>query len=99
MKKIFFFIAILIAMGTVNAQTENIVKDSSWKKIYRESYSKINDLIHTKLEVKFDYAKSWMYGKAWISLKPHFYSTDSLTLDAKGMEIKEVAMIKGAAKT
>ncbi len=99
MKKIFFFIAILIAMGTVNAQTENIVKDSSWKKIYRESYTKINALVHTKLEVKFDYVKSWMYGKAWITLKPHFYATDSLTLDAKGMEIKEVAMIKGAAKS
>ena len=99
MKKLFFFIAILIGMGTVKAQTENNVKDSSWKKIYRESYTKINALVHTKLEVKFDYVKSWMYGKAWITLKPHFYATDSLTLDAKGMEIKEVAMIKGAAKS
>ncbi len=34
-------------------------------------------------------------GKAWITLKPHFYATDSLALDAKGMEIKKVAIVKG----
>ena len=30
--------------------------------------------------------------KEWLTLKPHFYPTDSLSLDAKGMEIKEVAL-------
>ena len=39
-----------------------------------------------------------MYGKVWITIQPHFYPTDSLTLDAKGMEIKEVAIIKAASK-
>lgn len=29
-------------------------------------------------------------------MEPHFYPTDSLLLDAKGMEIKEVAVMKGA---
>ena len=53
---------------------------------------KINDLVHTKLDVRFDYDKAWMYGKEWLTLKPHFYATDSLTLDAKGMDIKEVAI-------
>ena len=99
MKKVFFLLAIVIGIGTVQAQFENQVKDSSWKKIYRESYNRINDLVHTKLDVKFDYAKVWMYGKVWITLKPHFYNTDSLTLDAKGMDIKEVSMMKGAAKS
>lgn len=64
---------------------------------YRETPTQINDLVHTKLEARFDYSKSWMYGKAFITLKPHFYSTDSLTLDAKGMEIKKVALVKGSA--
>ena len=58
----------------------------------------INDLVHTKLEVSFDYNKAWMYGKEWVTLHPHFYSTDSLTLDAKGMEIKEIAVMKGNSK-
>lgn len=63
-------------------------------KIYRASPAKVNDLVHTKLDVRFDYAKKYLYGKAWITLKPHFYPTDSLTLDAKGMDIKQVAVVK-----
>ncbi len=70
--------------------------DTSWKKLYRETPARINNLVHTKLEVRPDFSKSWLYGKAWISLKPHFYPTDSLTLDAKGMELKKVALVKGA---
>ncbi|MEO7766013.1 MAG: M1 family metallopeptidase, partial [Ferruginibacter sp.] len=99
MKKPSLFIVMLIAIGTLQAQVGTNPKDTTWKKIYRESYPKINDLINTKLDVKFDYAKSWMYGKTWITLKPHFYPTDSLTLDAKGMDIKEVALIKGTGKS
>ncbi|HEV7783396.1 MAG TPA: M1 family metallopeptidase, partial [Chitinophagaceae bacterium] len=67
----------------------------SWKKEYRETATRINDLVHTRLEVKPDFSKSWLYGKAWITLKPHFYATDSLNLDAKGMEIKTVALVRG----
>ncbi len=69
-------------------------KSDGWKKIYRATATRINDLVNTKLDVKFDYSKSWMYGKAWITLHPHFYATDSLNLDAKGMNINEVAIIK-----
>ena len=61
-------------------------------KIYRASETIFTDLIHTKLEVSFDWSKSWMFGKATITAKPHFYATDSLFLDAKGMEIKSVVM-------
>ncbi len=73
--------------------------DTSWKKVYRGSYPKTNDLVHTKLDVKFDYAKSYLYGKEWLTLQPHFYPTDSVLLDAKGMDIKEISIIKGTAKT
>ena len=72
------------------AQFGSEPQDTSWKNILRESNPKINDLVHTKLDVKFDYEKAYLYGKAWITLKPHFYKTDSLLLDAKGMDIKEV---------
>jgi len=79
------------------AQQNNQLTDTSWKKLYRETAIKINDLVHTRLAVKFDYNKAWMYGKAWITLKPHFYPTDSLTLDAKGMDIKKVSLITGSS--
>ncbi|RAJ04318.1 aminopeptidase N [Chitinophaga skermanii] len=80
------------------AQTKEADADPALK-IYRASATKINDLVNTKLDVRFDYAKRYLYGKAWITLKPHFYATDSLNLDAKGMDIKEVAIVTAGKKT
>lgn len=57
---------------------------------YNASETHINDLIHTKAEVKFDWNKSQLIGKATLTLKPYFYPTDSLTLDAKGFDINTV---------
>lgn len=74
-------------------------KDESWKKVYRSFATKINDLVHTKLEAKFDYNNSYMNGKVWITLKPHFYPTDSLQLDAKGMQINKVEIVKTGKNT
>ena len=100
MKKIFLAFILFGSILTAKAQDENETSsDTSWVRIYRGTYPKINNLVHTKLEVSFDYNKSWMYGKEWVTLQPHFYNTDSLTLDAKGMEIKEISMIKGTSKT
>lgn len=67
--------------------------------IYRGSAPRINDLVHVKLDVRFDYDRQWLYGKEWITLRPHFYPTDSLALDAKGMDIKEIAIMKGSIRT
>jgi len=71
-----------------------VTADTTWKKEYRETATKINNLLHTKLDVTPDFGKSYLYGKAWLTLKPHFYPTDSLNLDAKGMEFKKIALIK-----
>jgi aminopeptidase N len=62
--------------------------------IYRETPARINDLVHTKLDVRFDYQKRYLYGKEWITLKPHFYATDTLRLDAKGMDIHTIDLLK-----
>lgn len=86
---------LLGCLGIIAYSQPKAPVDTSWKKIYRETATKINDLIHTKLELKPDFSKSYCYGKAWITLKPHFYNTDSLTLDAKGMQINKVALVKG----
>ncbi|MBL0200591.1 MAG: M1 family metallopeptidase [Chitinophagaceae bacterium] len=99
MKRIVFLLALIAGPFFVLAQPGAQPQDTSWKKILRESNPRINDLVHTKLDVRFDYDKSYLYGKAWITLKPHFYNTDSLLLDAKGMDIKEVSVMKGAAKS
>lgn len=66
--------------------------------IYRAEAEKINSLVHTKLDLKFDYQKEHVLGEAWITLKPHFYETNKLTLDAKAMLIHEVALVSGNSK-
>ncbi|WP_336833682.1 M1 family aminopeptidase [Sphingobacterium siyangense] len=62
---------------------------------YRATPTKINNLVHTKLDVHFDYTNQFLNGKEWITLQPHFYPTDSLRLDAKGMDIKQVSLVNG----
>ncbi|MGZ4057525.1 MAG: M1 family aminopeptidase [Bacteroidia bacterium] len=61
---------------------------------YQASFTRINDIIHTKLDVSFDWAKQYMYGKATITIKPYFYPTSTLALDARGMQINEVSLLK-----
>lgn len=92
-------IVLLLISITCFSQRQDTTKTEDWKSIYRASAIKINDLVNTKLEVSFDYSKSWMYGKAWITLHPHFYPTDSLRLDAKSMNIKEVSLVKTGKTT
>lgn len=94
MKKLLFAFLLLIVSCQLFAQPKTAA-DTSWKKLYRETPTRINNLVHTRLEVKPDFSKSYLYGKAWITLKPHFYPTDSLNLDAKGMAFNKVAIIKG----
>ena len=98
MKKILMLVYIAALPFSMYAQAPEEIADTAWRKVLRESYPKTNELVHTKLDVRFDYDKSYLYGKEWLTLKPHFYATDSVLLDAKGMEIKEVSMIKGTAK-
>ena len=98
MKKLFTYSGAVLLTLQVMAQPMDPKADTTWKKEYRESAPRINDLIHTRLEVKPDFSKSYLYGKAWITLKPHFYATDSLTLDAKGMELHKVALVKGSTQ-
>jgi aminopeptidase N len=60
---------------------------------YHGSETRENDLLNTTLHVRFDWEKKRMYGKATISVRPYFYPTSSLKLDARGMEISRVAVL------
>lgn len=97
MKRLLFVATVLLLSSAAIAQEEP--KDTSWKKLYRAAVEKKHSLIHTKLEAAFDIPKAQLNGKVWITLKPHFYATNELELDAKGMDIKEVAVVKGTART
>nr|WP_299033499.1 M1 family metallopeptidase [uncultured Tenacibaculum sp.] len=65
---------------------------SQSNKVYRAERDKVHSLIHTKLKVDFNFQEQEMNGEEWVTLKPHFYETDKVTLDAKAMEIHKVTM-------
>jgi aminopeptidase N len=60
--------------------------------IYNASATRLNDILHTSLEVSFDIPAQQLFGKASILVKPYFYPVDSLILDAKAFDIKQVAL-------
>jgi len=97
MKKILISLSLLgiFCSGNVCAQTET----SGRTEVYRASHTKMTELKHTKLKVKFDYEKEQMAGEEWLTASPYFYPTDSLVLNAKAMLIHEVALDKNGAKS
>jgi aminopeptidase N len=97
MKRFLFAATVLLFSCAAIAQEE--AKDTSWKKLYRATVEKKHALVHTKLEAGFDIPKAQLNGKVWLTLKPHFYASNEVELDAKGMDIKEVAIVKGTART
>lgn len=68
------------------------VQTPAKRPIYKETRTVLSDLIHTKLEVRFNWNLAQMNGTAFITAKPHFHPSDSLILDAKGMEIKGISL-------
>ena len=77
----------------INQQDWNEEDDSpKVREIYNPSNTILTDLVHTKLEVSFNWSESQLNGKATITAKPHFYESDELILDAKGMDILKVQM-------
>ncbi|RCH55414.1 M1 family peptidase [Mucilaginibacter hurinus] len=100
MKKLLIAGALLAAVCTLPAMAQqDPTAEDPLLKIYRETPAKVNNLVHTKLDVRFDYKKRYLYGKEWVTIKPHFYPTDSLRLDAKGMDINNVSIVKNGKNT
>lgn len=58
--------------------------------VYRGSYRLENDIIHTALNLKFDWAKEHVLGKATLTVKPWFYPVNQLVLDAKDFDIHKI---------
>lgn len=58
--------------------------------VYNSSEKRVNDLLHTQLEVSFDWANRELDGKARLTLTPYARPVDSLILDAKSMDIHSV---------
>ena len=75
--------------GTEAPETEPGPESYSLKE-YNPSAKRENDLLHTKLDLRFNWEKEQVTGKATLTLKPYFYPTGKVTLDAKGFEFQKV---------
>jgi aminopeptidase N len=76
------FVVLLFVQQLIIAQTDT----------FQPEREKTHNLVHTKLAVDFNFIAKTMNGEAWITAKPHFYSSKSITFDAKAMLIHEVKM-------
>ena len=57
---------------------------------YRSSATMVYDIIHTKLNLKFDWTKQHVLGQADLTIKPYFKSIHQITLDAVGFDVHKV---------
>ncbi len=81
--------------GRIEENLDTVEVTVSRENPYRGSATKYFDLVNTKLEVKFDYQKQYLFGKATITLKPHFYPETELVLDAKQFDMHQVSLVTG----
>ena len=79
-----------------NIQLEEVLLESpqvTERAYYHESPERINDLLHTKLNVSFDWDKKHLLGEATLDFKPYFHAQNSVTIDAKGFDIHQIALV------
>lgn len=77
------------ALDEVNVQPESESNPDSLAP-YNASHTFEVDLIHTKIEISFDWAKKRANAKATLTMRPWFYPTDQVSLDAKNFDIHSV---------
>ncbi|CAG5086222.1 M1 family aminopeptidase [Parvicella tangerina] len=78
--------------------TEPEKNEPAVQPVYNPSETRVNDLLHTKLKVSFDWANRQLIGVATLTLTPYARPVDSLILDAKAMDINSVTLGDGTSK-
>lgn len=75
--------------------TEPIVPQ---RPVYQAEATKKFDLIHTKLDLNFDWENQHVIGRAWLDVTPWFYATDHFEVEAKGFDLYKVQMVVDSAQ-
>jgi aminopeptidase N len=60
---------------------------------YQPSRTLKNDLLHTRLNLRFDWVRQHVIGTATLRIKPYFYPQNTLELDARGFDIKGIYLL------
>ena len=105
--KIFLFAVATFIISSCNTTKRAPIQTTSTKteekklpepKAYHASNTRLSDILHQELRVSFDWNNKYLFGQSTLTVKPYFYSTDSLYLNARGMDIKEVSLLAGTDK-
>jgi aminopeptidase N len=64
-------------------------------RIYRGEKTRHFHLIHTKLDVRFDWENQQLNGRANLALRPYFYDQSELVLDAKDFDLHQISLLEG----
>ncbi|RAI90064.1 M1 family metallopeptidase [Algoriphagus yeomjeoni] len=62
---------------------------------YQPSATKTFDILHTDLDLLFDYQNQTVLGKALLTIKPYSSPATELLLDAQDFELKELFFLEG----
>ncbi|MCG8310382.1 MAG: M1 family metallopeptidase [Cytophagales bacterium] len=79
----------------VQDSTELTLEEKIEVRLYKGERTRHFRLLHTKLELSFDWGKQWVFGKALLIAEPYFYEQSSIIVDAKGFEIHDITMLNG----
>lgn len=99
-----FLVLIVVSIAVVSCKSTKPISISDTEIIsdtlvnskleYHPSNPRYFDLLHTKLDVSFEWDKRKLNGIATLTAKPYFYSQDSLVLDSKGLDIQNVKLLE-----
>ena len=89
------FISSCTGLKTVNNDNPSVLNNEATSlqestPLYQKTEEREIDIIHTKLVVDFNWEKKQMNGEAFLTIKPFYYALNSISLDAKAMDIKSV---------
>ncbi|MEN2283789.1 M1 family metallopeptidase [Algoriphagus sp. SE2] len=66
---------------------------------YKGSATRFFDLIHTDLEIDFDYQRQAVLGKAVLTMKPYFKPQREVVLDAQDFEVGKIYFVQKSDST
>ncbi len=90
-----FFLSACSKIHFIEFEPVYVRANAKGANVYRGSYEKLTDIVHTNLSVAFNWDSAFVYGKAEITAKPYFYPSDELILDAKGFKINSIRLKQG----
>jgi len=104
MRNLFLYVVALgFIISSCKTAEQTVKNENKEKKLYaipdyKSAYTKRVDLINTTLFLTPSWKEKELKGLAEITLKQHFFPSDSITLNARSMSILNVSLVTGKNK-